>query len=908
MRYLACIVVCLLLLVACNNRESLLLPADLSPADYLEGNHISAYSNYLVKSANDDSYLLIYKEAIADSLLSIGDEIVFYKAESFSSRDSLGLQDSAQKCSDTYRFGVLRAGQPLSLKARIDLAEVYTRVNSTSGLQLVSLAYYLTANGLQPQFYNNTRAHFPLRETGEFAVYSFSGTAQAQLSHSGSGSWQALLLDGEGNQVNLNFPSTYTAAAGEISISLSPELSQGQQNVLNSIYPNAAISAPLIKLQTQNDLSSEIAILRIINTRKGALQKQWTQLNNSELLSWPENDPQGGTPNWWQDENTFYGFLKGKGTYFLLSPLESQESLDLPLDGSIDQAYLQDLWFDLNSLDLDQGILRVNPGPDVSGLISDYFSSNPYSFNGAVQAYELNFYQGSAPLAVLPDDAWIEFGFRTVLPDAQNNLLYRVYRSALEDIISYKSPALSYDSSHYSRSGNYIYSGINSSATYLFGASQSQGNLLSLPYYKSRQYFQLAQAKVSWQDSVKRGYSHVTLNLQPNLPEHNWLSGEPFSLSGQSALAELKAYAGSELSLALPAGTYLHLPRAVNQSVLLFDNSSYPRLKDYHSGSSFDGESYVPDSEGTGFSPEFPGVLVAAQLSYPNPLPLRVFAKQTFVFGEFRLYTYGTAEADSSIVINISRYLSLPDSYGALANQYQLSPSSPAFIVSAEPEAALQDFQPMLFFKRQSRQPNLLFFESLPQNEYRLYAYTESDGFDPWHFYIDGGYNGLSLLYNGGYQSFVDNNPTSTRTIPVNGAADTVLSLYQAQVNLPQFFAGGVLPAGASLGLQKLSSLPGINNMLTAYLLTLNGPGGNVLNPGFYSVVGAPRMPYLYIPVEDTSALPEVRVFFRNLAGTTVELNVVDQFTANYANESVRVGNCFICTINNPGFFYVTTP
>jgi hypothetical protein len=96
--------------------------------------------------------------------------------------------------------------------------------------------------------------------------------------------------------------------------------------------------------------------------------------------------------------------------------------------------------------------------------------------------------------------------------------------------------------------------------------------------------------------------------------------------------------------------------------------------------------------------------------------------------------------------------------------------------------------------------------------------------------------------------------------------------------------------------------------MLAAYLLTLNGPGGNVLNPGFYSVVGAPRMPYLYIPVEDTSALAEARVFFRNLAGTTVELNVVDQFTANYANESVRVGNCVICAINNPGFFYVTTP
>lgn len=908
MKNILAFILLLIVLFGCNNRESLILPADLSPADYLEGNFILTYSNYLVKSANDDSYLLIHKEAIADSLLSLGDEIVFYRAESFSSRDSLGIQDNAQQCSDTYRFSVLRAGQTISLKARIDLAEVYTAVSPAANLHLVSLSYYLNATVLQPSFYNEVRAHFPLRETGEFAVYSFSSAANPQLSHSGSQAWQALLLDSDGNQVNLNFPSTYTALAGEISVSLSSSLSQGQQNLLGQIYPNAAISEPVVKLQTQIAVNSEVAILRIVNTRKGILQKQWTQLSNSELFSWPESDPASGTPNWWQDENTFYGFLKGKGSYFLLSPLEAQTEINLPLDGSIDQAYLQDLWFDFNSLELSGALLQVNPDPDVQELVSDYFNSNPYRFNGVVQAYELRFSQDSTPLAVLPNDAWIEFGFRTSIPDAQNNLLYRVYRSAQEDIISYKSSALSYDASHYSRNGNYIYSGINSSATYLFGASPAQGNQLTLPYYKSKQYFQLEQAKLSWNDSPKRSFSYFSLDLQPALVQHSWLSGEPFTLSGQSALAELKAYNGSELAQTLPTGLYLHLPREIDQSVLLFNNYSYPRLKVYHSDSSFNGESYVPDSEGCGFMPEFPGTLISAQLSYANPFDLRVFAKQTFVLGDFRLYTYGTAEADSSIVLHIGRYATLPDSYDVLANQYELSASSSAFLISTEPEAALQVFQPMIFFKRQTRQTNLLFYESLPQTDYRLYSYTESSSFDPWHFYIDGGYNGLSLLYNGGYQSFVENTSDNSRTVAISGTSDTVLSLYQAQVNVPQFFAGSVLPTGSSLGLQKLTSLPGTSNLLSAYLLTLNGPGGSNLNPGFYNIVGAPRMPYAYIPVENTSALSDARVFYRNLAGTTTELNVVQQFSANYANESVRVGNCFICTIPNPGFFYVTAP
>jgi len=32
----------------------------------------------------------------------------------------------------------------------------------------------------------------------------------------------------------------------------------------------------------------------------------------------------------------------------------------------------------------------------------------------------------------------------------------------------------------------------------------------------------------------------------------------------------------------------------------------------------------------------------------------------------------------------------------------------------------------------------------------------------------------------------------------------------------------------------------------------------------------------------------------------------VDSFSANYANEYIVVGNCFICTVPNPGIFYIT--
>ena len=105
-----------------------------------------------------------------------------------------------------------------------------------------------------------------------------------------------------------------------------------------------------------------------------------------------------------------------------------------------------------------------------------------------------------------------------------------------------------------------------------------------------------------------------------------------------------------------------------------------------------------------------------------------------------------------------------------------------------------------------------------------------------------------------------------------------------------------------------ISAFSGVNNLLSAYFLNITSPSGTSLSPNFYGISEADRMPYVYIPVDDAEAAASARVFYRSLLGTTTELNVVDEFTENYATECVRVGNCFYCTVNNPGIFFVTQP
>ncbi|MEN6444487.1 MAG: hypothetical protein ABFC98_00395 [Candidatus Cloacimonas sp.] len=894
----------IVLLSSCNLRENLLLPPDISAADYQTGNAIRIFSDYLIKSENDDSYLLLHKESIAEELIHLGDEIVFRKVKTFALRDSLGFQNNAAEQSNTYQFSVLRSGNIINLIASINMAEIYTEVKPSSDpFYLVYLNYYLQADSIQPIFYRKDRAHFPVSTTGEYALFSIPTEANPALQHHSGDNFYALLLNSAGVQVAVNFPSSFTSSAGEITIRIKNQLNSNEQSQLASYFPDAAISYPIIDLQTERSPGNELAYIRILNSGKGFWGRQWIYLSENSVYGWSENDPPSGNSNWWIDSNGLYSFLKGSGKYFLLTPLENQQDVTIPLDGSVNYVFLQQVWFDLRSLSLPSTTLKVNINPDLSYLLADYFNNNPYSFNSSLQAFTMEFYYASELLSTLPDSKWIEFGFFTHLPSDVHNRLFCIERNNLQDIITFKKPADSYDANHFVQIGSYLYSSIAASATYLFGCLTLPTSQLTVNYCKNRQYLQTENAIISWWNTTKNDYDNLNLNLKPAIPNHPWLQGEPFNLSSSVSLAEFYFYKNTEVQTTLPTGFYLSLPVATPQeNFLLFSTLPFPRLKHYLLGS----VNFTVQNGWLNIYPDFPGRIINSKINYSHPFNLRTYSTMTFSFADLILYTYGNAPQDANVNFSFNLTNSLADPYQILANQYNLSSHSATYAISSDSEDNFALFQPVLFFRRTAKGQNLLFYEKT-EPYYRLYAYTESATFDPWHFYLDNGFNGIALTNSGSYASFVDNNPHANVTFSLdNSNRDAIISLYQAQLVLPAFFIDNGVPLGSNLFLTKLDSVLGVANLISAYQFNITNSTGTALNPDFYNIIGATQEPYIYIPVPDVTILDTAHLFYRDQDGNETELNQVNAFSSNYANEYIVVGNCLICTVPNPGIFYIS--
>jgi hypothetical protein len=894
-------------ITGCNNRENALLPPNLSAADYLEGNKIESYANYLVKSANDDGYLLLDKLAITDSLVQYGDVIDFRRVSSFASRDSLFLQDNASSISDTYSFGILRDGVPISLVGRIPLATVYIPISSGQSPKLINFSYYLQAKPINPVYYGNNRGYFPLYSSGEFCLYNILTNTQPSLNISTTTAAHALLQDEDGNELAINFPADYCNAAGEISLSINAELSPTESGTLQQWFPNAAIASVPISLGTSSPVGSAVAVLRLREAGKGYFGEQWVQLASGQAYSWQADNPESGNPNWWQDSGYLYSFVAGNGKYFLLHPLESQNELSISLDGSYNQVFLQDLWFDLNGMNLPNTVMKLQLSPDAASLMSRYFTGTPFKQQAGNAKFAISFYESGNLIRQLPDDNWLEFGFRTTLSPTANDRLFSCMVFEDEDIISYKTQADTYDEHHYTRTGSYVYTGISSSATYIYGSFTEASGSLSIPYYKARQYIQTSRASVGWNSSTRRGYDKLVLNLAPNLPSHPWLSGEPLQLSGAKALFECYFYSSDVPQPGLPGGFYLDLHAApVTADLLLFNKLSYPRLKLYHKATALSDNSYINSGGVLRIAPEYPGSIISAGINQPNPLNLRVFGTMTFVLDELRLYTYGNAALEMSALFQITRKAALSDHYALLSDQYQLQQTSPAYELNTADEANYALFAPALFFSRSAKSDELLFYES-GINPYRLYTYPHSSTFSPWAYTVDGSYNAIFPVYNGSYCSYTDLNPHNiVPKLITSNTGDVHLSLYQAQFVLPSFFVGPPVPIGSVIRLDKLSTLLGVNNLLAAYRLNITGNGGTALTPDFYSIPGATQEPFIYVPVSDPEAISTARMFYRNPAGQTTELSRVESFGENYANEYIVVGNSFICTVPNPGVFFVT--
>ncbi|MDZ4182509.1 MAG: hypothetical protein U1B83_06510, partial [Candidatus Cloacimonadaceae bacterium] len=632
---------------------------------------------------------------------------------------------------------------------------------------------------------------------------------------------------------------------------------------------------------------------------------QWLRIGDSGIRSWETSEN-----TWLIREGKLISFLNSSGTYCLITPLSQQNVLIIPLDGSFDSIFLQDLWFELRDPDFSDIVLRVSLAPSVSGVINDYFNGSPFTLANPWQAFHFEFLQAGNLIETLPNDAWIEFGFRDRISSTTQARLFRIFRNPVSDHLDYKTYGTSYDDAHYSVSSGYVYSGINSSGTYLFGSAAENPSSSSIPHLKANAVIQYAKGYVSWQDS-EPSLSRILLEHKALITEtHPWLSGQPYTLNSSTSILKLSILSGKHKSATLPANlflSYIH-PQEVQNVINFSADPLFPQFVRYRTSASLEHNTFEYVGGRIGISPAFPGYLLKGQnLDAPATFDLRMYAKMSFDDYEWEALLDSPLPVAENRILRVKRETALPDQYSILANQYQLSPAGDTWSFNIDsPELFFSAHNPFIRIKQSSRDENYLFSE-IPGEYYRIYPYPQGDATDPWHFNIADGHISFLLSSNGFFRPMTD---TATHlfvnTIVSSNTRDHIVSLYQAQLNVPSSLIVTSLPLNSRVNLIRIPDFQAPIPPICAYRVDFRNPIGAIINPNFYDLPVDAELPYIYVPIPDFVPGENYRLFFRDLNGATTEFVHVQAFSAEATYEYIMSGNCAVGLVDNPGVFYIT--
>ncbi|MCB5265619.1 MAG: hypothetical protein LHW41_05195 [Candidatus Cloacimonetes bacterium] len=895
-----------LLLSSCNLRENLLLPPNLDPKEYVVASHILVYSDHLIPSSNDNSYLYLPKTSIADSLIWYGDIVTLSQVQNLLERDSLAVNSGSYPIGNSYRVEILREGQSIAIENATAFASLYTDTESVfieSPLYLLTLRQSLSASLAKHYNYGKQRACYELDGSGDFAVVQKSGAMKLDIP-ANNRDIQGLLF-GTGIHMQIFIPAGFTQDLGASTISLNnpqqPFSDPADLQAVQELYPDFALLTTTLSVTTEREgTSPHTPILHYQMPSRNRFEARWVKLSPKQIESWPE-----GENTWLMQDDTLISFINGAGTYFLLQPLAEQSTIRISLDSPNRQVFLQDMWLDLRDVNLPGIDLVIDPNPDYSKLSQDYFGGKPYTLSGSPQAYRLSFFKGTELLDSLPGEQWLEFGFASSLPGLEKAWLMRAYRNPQQDILSYKSYAAAYDAEHFTSSNGYVYTGINSSGLYLLGNISESSSALHVPCLKDKLIMQTQKTTISYQDS-KLPCTSLRLEYNPSVTSsHPWLNSLPYALKQNQALLFISAI-GSR-SDALPK--QLFIETTVNQalkSVINFSpQAGYPKFVRYNKSNILEHNSFLQKGSRLSISPAYAGYLFDGN-NLQNPSATRdlaMFPRMVFDDYDLELYLDSSATMPPS-TMRIFRSGSLSDAYNVLGGQYQLSYLSPAYRFELLNNAEFYSkFQPYVRIKQPSRSQDLLFSVS-DQQHYRIYSYPQGETADGWHFLNRDGHYAFSLPYDAEYAVLRDNAPHTLSELTVSAGQDIHLSLYQAQASFPGNYIGSSIPLGAKLSLEQISSVaPGISSR-AAYRISILGPQENPLQPNFFSQINE-DWPYLYIPIPDYTIGEPVRAFYRNAQGTTQELTRVSSFSDSPNDEFLMIGNCAVAFIDNPGIFYL---
>ncbi|PKN78455.1 MAG: hypothetical protein CVU48_08330 [Candidatus Cloacimonetes bacterium HGW-Cloacimonetes-1] len=901
-----------LLLGACNLRENTLLPPNLNPADYQTGNIISVYSDYLIKSSNDDSYFLLKKEAISDSLLFWGDEISFQKVQDLTARDSLYFQTGTIDVSYTYKLAVKRDSIYVDLLSTIPMGYVYTDLQDNyteTNTVLVYDSYYLSGTKVPIDNYSTERISFPVYQNGEFSLLQINHSNDLTIISTVAS--KALLLTSD-EEYSFRLPQSYTQSAGETTLSLSPNLEVNDVTTVQSLFPGFSLNSQVLDVHTAN-ITSEIGIVRIQRASKTLFGKQWVKLSNTQISTWSEFDTSTEIEqaNWSTDSGSTYSFIKYSGKYFFVTPIDTQNSLTIPFNGNYDQCFIQNVWFDLRGI-IDPNLsMKIELNPDTNSLINSYFSGTPFRIVGQHLDVNISFWQSGVLIVALPDEQWIEFGIQTAFTSHTSNRLFRYYGTAGSDLITYKGFSNNYSADSFTATGKYIYNSLANSGTYLYGNISENGTSLNVPYLKNSTFFQTSSVNFGWNSSKKRSFSSLNIDLDPVTADtHPWIAGQPFTVSNKVVYAKARFAVGTTYVDEVPTEFFMgfQLPTAPSKMIALSATADYPKLKEYLAGTSYLENTFVYSDGVLNIYPSFGGTFFSANLTTGtlNNYSLFLNPRMKFELDAFRVLMDVSTPIVGSALLNITKKASMTDPTAILSSQYDLSATSDVYEFRALNPILYSSHQPMILLKKNTRR-SVILFSVISGGSYRIYTYPSGDTADGWHFTNSGNYNAFYLVSDGEYRTYTDNQPhTTTSTFIKSAQQDYILSLYQAQLTVPQFYIGTTLPLGSRIELAKELTLPGLANPLGAYKVSFFNSQNIQIQANFFNVPGATNAPYVYVPVTDINALPTMRMFYRNLAGVTTPLTRVDQFSDNAGSEFIVIGNCAIGLINNPGWYYVT--
>ena len=893
----------LALITACNLRENTLLPPNLDPKEYITESTIKVYYDHLIKSSNDDSYLYIPKESITEAGLWYGDRVTLTRVKTLANRDSLALPVGSKAYTDSYRISVLRSGQEVIIDSLRSFATLYTglkRDAELGSLRLVKSAWTLGAQQVEVYPYGKGRCWFDLDGSGELALIDFKDSTELRLAAT-SKALQALMIT-SADSLRIWFPAG--SLTSEVAVKLEPNLSSAEIGTVQSLFPGFTLNTPILSV-VGNLGSTPVPIVYYRMPQPRMLQRQWTRLHGGEVYGWPQ-----GENTWLWRDGELVSFLNGAGKFFLLSPLENQNRIDLPLDGSLSRLYLQDIWMDLRGLNLPGINLRLDLQPDAQSLLTDYFQGSPFKLSSDRQIFGISFTQGGNPLENLPSEEWIEFGFRSELQNRSAAKLFRAFRSETTDQLSFKTLADGYDANHYTSADDFIYSGINSSGIYIYGRATEEAARLRVPCLKPQLQLQTSRTFVSWNDS-QLPCNSLELEYSASVPaNHPWLSGSPYQLKSSQSLLRISASTRGRNQAELPANLFLSTAynKTLTSVVNIWPSAEYPQFYRYKSAATFQANSFVQSGGKLQIYPTCAGYLIdGAQLGSPaTDKNLAVFNRMAFDDYDWEAWLNSGLDVVPGTTLRISPKTALSDSYGVFASQYSLSPLAKvySFQATGDPEF-YSKFQPLIRLRQSSRNQNLLF--SVSDGEfYRIYAYKQSNELDGWHFTLADGYASFYLLYNAEYAVVQDLAPhTETQAVVTDISRDLIASLYQAQVNMPSDFLGNLLPLGSRAELNLVANPP-VQNTLSAYQVLFRNPQQQLISTSFYTDPTATRWPYLYIPIPDYTPGQQIRLFFRDADGNISEFSRVQTFTDVPDYEYTMVGNCAVCFIDKPGLFYIT--